>query len=91
MLHAGWGGAHAPAAPLRSALPPRPLPPGAVAISVRMGNAQLRRRVSAALVDAMSDGARSPVLEWEKAFLTDLGVLPNPELQRVVSAVSYFQ
>ncbi|KAL4419995.1 hypothetical protein ABPG75_007093 [Micractinium tetrahymenae] len=61
------------------------------AIPIAMNDTRLRRRLSAALVEAMQDGNRSPVLEWEKEHLTDAGLQPNAELQAVVSAISYFE
>jgi ABC-type amino acid transport substrate-binding protein len=61
------------------------------AIPVRKGNDALRRRLSAALVELMQAGTRSPIQEWEKDYLLDNGVPPNPELEAVVQAISYFQ
>ncbi|KAI7845482.1 hypothetical protein COHA_001030 [Chlorella ohadii] len=61
------------------------------AIPVRKGDDELRRRLSAALVELMQAGTRSPILEWEKQYLLDNGVPPNAELEAVVKAISYFQ
>lgn len=60
-------------------------------IPIAKNATRLRRRLSAALVEAMQDGNQSPVLEWEKDHLTDAGLQPNAELQAVVSAISYFE
>lgn len=40
---------------------------------------------------ATQDGDASVILEWEKRYVTDAGALSNPELARVVQAMSYFQ
>lgn len=37
----------------------------------------------------MQDGNASPILEWEKEFLSDNGVLASAELFSVVQAISY--
>lgn len=34
---------------------------------------------------------RSPMLEWEKEYITDTGGLSNAQLGQVVNAISYFQ
>lgn len=39
----------------------------------------------------MQDGTKSVILEWEKKYVSDQGALSNPELSRVVEAISYFQ
>jgi hypothetical protein len=43
------------------------------------------------LLCPMQEGNNSPLLEWEKEYLTDKGVLSYPNLAAVVHAVSYFE
>lgn len=52
---------------------------------------KIARRISASLVELMQDGDDSLLLRWEQDWLTNNGVLSNPEAWAVVNAISYFK